>query len=62
MGLFDMIKSAGEIINNPGDKMSGRVTDSGRQVLKVQRGDEKWSATRYRNGTIVETKVTKPKK
>lgn len=62
MGLHDIIKSTEKIISNPGDKMSGRVTDSGRQVIKVQKGDEKWSATRYSNGTIVETKVRKNKK
>ena len=50
-------------LKNPGDKMSARVTETGRQVLKVEtdRGEQKYSATRYKNGTIVETKTTKAK-
>ena len=51
------------ILNKPGDNMSARVTDSGRQVLKIStdNGTAKYSATRYPNGTIVETKTTKLK-
>lgn len=38
-------------------------TNSNRQVLKISKdnGSSKYSATRYSNGTIVETKVTKNK-
>lgn len=49
------------ILKNPGDKISGSVTDSGRKVIKVEtdNGNSKYSATQYSNGTIVETKTTK---
>lgn len=49
------------ILQKPGDQVSARVTDSGRQVLKVSKdeGKSKYSATRYQNGTVVETKTTK---
>jgi hypothetical protein len=55
-----VIKNNG--LENPGDNLSARITDTGRQVLKVERknGGEKYSATRYPStGTIVETKTTK---
>ncbi|OOP72811.1 hypothetical protein [Clostridium beijerinckii] len=48
-------------LQNPGDNMSARVTDSNRKVLKVETGNTKYSATQYPNGTIVETKTTKKK-
>ena len=46
---------------NPGDKAEARITDTHRKVLKVSKdnGKEKYSATQYPNGTIVETKTTK---
>lgn len=49
------------ILNKPGDEMSARVTPSNRQVLKVSKnnGKDKYSVTRYPNGTTVETKTTK---
>ena len=49
------------ILQKPGDEMSARVTKSGRQVAKVSKdnGNSKYSATRYANGTVVETKTTK---
>ena len=49
------------ILEKPGDNLSARVTDSGKQVLKVSKnnGKSKYSATRYPNGTLVETKTTK---
>lgn len=42
--------------------MSACVTNNGRQVFKVSKdnGNIKYSATRYQNGTVVETKTTKP--
>jgi len=50
-------------IQNPGDKLSARVTNTYRKVLKVEtnNGESKYSATQYPNGTIVETKTTKKK-
>lgn len=50
-------------LTKPGDKMSARVTDSYRKVVKVEtnNGNNKYSATQYPNGTIVETKTTKNK-
>lgn len=51
------------ILNMPGDKLEARVTHSNRWVVKLQKdkGNSKYSATQYPNGTIVETKVTKRK-
>lgn len=48
---------------NPGDKLEARITDTNRRVIKVQRnnGADKYSATQYQNGTIVETKTTRRK-
>ncbi len=50
------------ILNEPGDEMSARITRSNRQVMKVSKnnGKNKYSVTRYPNGTTVETKTTKP--
>lgn len=50
------------ILNKPGDEMSARITRSNRQVMKVSKNDgkDKYSVTRYPNGTTVETKTTKP--
>ena len=51
-------------LKNPGDNMTARITDTGRQVLTVVKdnGMEKYSATRYpKTGTIVETKTTRIK-
>jgi hypothetical protein len=47
----------------PGDNMSARITDTNRKVLKVSKndGEDKYSATQYPNGTVVETKTTKRK-
>lgn len=55
-----VVKKSG-ILNQPGDKLEARVTNSNRQVLKIQEdnGKAKYSATKYPNGTVVETKVTK---
>ncbi|MEY8484103.1 hypothetical protein AALD74_20000 [Lachnospiraceae bacterium 48-21] len=49
------------ILKRPGDELSARITDTGRQVLKVKTngGKSKYSQTRYPNGTTVETKTTK---
>jgi hypothetical protein len=50
-------------LQNPGDNMSARVTNTHRKVLKIEteNGTSKYSATQYPNGTIVETKTTKMK-
>lgn len=58
----DVNKSTG-ILSEPGDKLEARVTDTGRKVVKIQKdkGNSKYSATQYSNGTVVETKVTKKK-
>lgn len=49
------------ILNQPGDKLEARITNSDRKVVKVSKnkGKTKYSATEYPNGTKVETKVTK---
>ena len=44
------------IITDPGDKLEARVTENGRQVINVTKGDAKFSAVRYPNGRIVETR------
>ena len=51
------------ILSQPGDFLEARVTETGRNVIKIQkdRGNVKYSATQYPNGTVVETKVTKKK-
>lgn len=48
-------------LQNPEDNMSARITQSGRQVVKIltDNGTKKYRATRYLNGTIVQTKTTK---
>ena len=48
-------------LTKPGDKLEARVTDNNRQVLKISKNDgkDKYSATRYPNGTLVETKTSK---
>ena len=51
----------GNLIHNPGDSLSARVTPTSRQVLKLTSGTTKYSATRYPNGTIVETRTIRPK-
>ena len=50
------------VLNEPGDEMSARITRSNRQVMKVSKnnGKNKYSVTRYPNGTTVETKTIKP--
>lgn len=50
------------VLNKPGDEMSARITRSNRQVMKLSKngGKDKYSVTRYPNGTTVETKTTKP--
>lgn len=49
-------------IHSPGDEMSARITSTNRQVLKISKnnGRSKYSATRYPNGTVVETKTIRP--
>ncbi len=52
------------VLTQPGDRLEAYVTKSGRNVLKIQKGngDYKYSATQYpTTGTIVETKSTKKK-
>lgn len=49
------------ILTEPGDRLEARITKSGRKVVKIQKnaGKNKYSATQYPTGTVVETKVTK---
>ena len=53
--------SEDSILKNPGDRAEARITNSGRKVVKisVDNGKTKYSATKYKNGTTVETKTTK---
>ena len=64
-GKKDDIETAHKpgILTRPGDRLEARITRSNRQVVKIQtdNGNSKHSATRYPNGTVVETTVTKPK-
>ncbi|MDO4648464.1 MAG: hypothetical protein Q4B26_07415 [Eubacteriales bacterium] len=52
------------LLNKPGDKLEARITKTGRQVVKLSQdnGLIKRSATKYGNGTVVETLVRKGKK
>lgn len=47
-------------IRNPGDFFSAEMTPSHRQVIKLATDNIKYSATRYSNGTIVETRTIRP--
>ena len=51
------------ILTKPGDRLEARITKAKRQVVKVEKddGNSKYSATKYPNGTVVETKVKKQK-
>ena len=55
------MKITNSLLQKPGDELSARITKSNRQVLKIKNNDGliKYSATRYPNGTVVETKTTK---
>lgn len=49
---------------NPGDKLTARVTDSGREVVTIEKNNrqDKITATRYpTTGTVVLTKSQKNK-
>ena len=48
-------------LKNRGDKFDARITGTGRQVARanLNNGMNKYSITRYPNGTTVETKTTK---
>lgn len=51
-----------DVLKKPGDKLSARVTDSGRKVLKINTEEVTYSAVQYPStGTIVETKTTRKK-
>ena len=54
------MKSIFDIITNPGDKFEARVTPTLKQVVNITKGDAKWSAIRYPNGRIVETRSYMP--
>lgn len=49
-------------LTEPGDKLTARVTKNGKEVVTVEKnnGKNKYSATRYPNGTIHETRTIKP--
>ena len=49
-----------DIITNPGDRMDARVTKTGKQVISIQKGDDKLTAVRYSSGRIVETRSYVP--
>ena len=57
--LLEIISNG--ILNQPGDELSARITDSGRKVMKARTngGKQKYSRTEYQNGTVVETRTTK---
>ena len=63
MGFLSLFQGGKEdgLLKRPGDKMEARITDSNRQVLKIftDGGNTKYSATKYSNGTVVETRVRK---
>ena len=48
------------ILKDPGDRIVARVSKTGRQIVTVRTSQKgNYSATRYKNGTIVETKTTR---
>ena len=51
------------LLSNPGDKLEARITDTGKQVLKIHKdnGLFKLSQVRYSTGTVVSTIVEKKK-
>lgn len=49
------------MLTKPGDSFSARVTPNNRQVIKACSDGVKMSATRYPNGTIVETRTIRPR-
>lgn len=55
--------SVSSFLNNPGDRLDARVTESGRKVLTAEKnyGEEKYSMTEYPNGTTVETRTKRKK-
>lgn len=55
--------SALGVLEQPGDKLSARITNTNRKVVTIEKdqGTSKYSATQYPNGTVVETKTTKKK-
>lgn len=59
--LPDIFKES--ILSKPGDSISARITKGNRKVIKINQndGNDKYSATQYPNGTIVETRTRKPK-
>ena len=50
-----------ELLNMPGDRLEARITENKRCVIKLikDNGRQKFSATRYPNGTVVKTLVEK---
>ena len=58
MGLLAKIFG---LLSKPGDKMSAEVTKTGRKVMKIHTSEGKHSVTQYKNGTTVETIVTRKK-
>ncbi|MBP3810225.1 MAG: hypothetical protein ILA15_05780 [Clostridiales bacterium] len=56
-GVIESILDA--LLRKPGDSLEAKVTKTNRRVLKINRGDEKISITKYENGTTVETRTRK---
>lgn len=52
------LKTLADLLQRPGDKISAEITPTGRKVMKAERGGDKYSITKYGNGTIVETRST----
>lgn len=61
MGLLSKLFNGKNGLSQPGDNASAYVTKSNRQVIKIikNNGKSKYSATRYPNGTTVETRTNK---
>ena len=53
-GFFASIMDT--LLNKPGDSFSARITKSNRRVIKLNKGNETYSITKYENGTTVETR------
>lgn len=56
--------NAEDFIKSPGDSATVKITNCGRKVVTVttNHGENKYSATQYPTGTVVETRAYNPAK
>ncbi len=59
MGLFDLLNTAASFLQNRGDEINMKHTNTDRMVLTMKHDNQKYSKTIYPNGTTVETLTNK---